>query len=124
MDVIGQICGDFDPSQNLLWGPDLVDPNLDIVVTMIPAEERYSYIYIGTAQVFDHALTSTAATPWVTDMEYGRGNADAPEALLLDEQTPLRASDHDGLVLYMTASGLFADGFETGDTSRWSATVP
>jgi hypothetical protein len=36
-----------------------------------------------------------------------------------------RSSDHDGMVLYLdTASVLFADGFETGDTTMWSSATP
>ncbi len=38
----------------------------------------------------------------VTDFAYGRGNADAAIDLINDDATPLRASDHDGLVLYLT----------------------
>jgi len=124
VDVVGQICGDFEPTENLLSGPDLVDPNLRKQVMGSPAEERYSYVYRGSAQVFDHVLTSIAATPWVTGLEYGRGNADAPERYRVDDQTPMRAADHDAIVLYVTASGIFADGFESGDTSAWSSTVP
>lgn len=36
-----------------------------------------------------------------------------------------RSSDHDGMVLYLDVGAvLFTDGFETGDTSMWSAATP
>jgi hypothetical protein len=34
-------------------------------------------------------------------MEFARGNADAAVDLINDDTTSLRASDHDGLVLYI-----------------------
>jgi len=101
VDVVGQIKGDVDPTQSMLSGPDLVDPNLYDEVLGMPAGQRYSYIYDGTAQVLDHALTSQGIAPFVRGMQYGRGNADAPEYLELDDFTPQRCSDHDGLVLFL-----------------------
>ena len=101
VDAIGQISGDFDPSQNLLSGPDLVDPNLTNQVLSLPATDRYSFIFRGNAQVLDHALTSTALNPAVAGFAYGRGNTDAAVDLINDDTTPLRSSDHDGLILYL-----------------------
>ncbi|MCP4655453.1 MAG: hypothetical protein GY856_08545 [bacterium] len=105
VDLIGQIRGDFDPAENLLSGPDLVDPDLTGQVLAIAPEERYSYNYAGNAQVLDHALSTTAADPWVRGLEYGRGNADAAVNLIEDDTTPLRSADHDGLVLYLMSDG-------------------
>ncbi len=58
VDVVGQKAGDFDPALSLLSGPDLVDPNLTNQVLSLAAEERYSFIFRGSAQVLDHALTT------------------------------------------------------------------
>ncbi|MEM8961756.1 MAG: lamin tail domain-containing protein, partial [Acidobacteriota bacterium] len=125
VDVIGQTVGDITPADNLLSGPDLVDPNLRIEVDQISADERYSFIFDGSAQVLDHALTSTAAQPFVRGMEFGRGNADAPEIEIDNPMNPLYSSDHDGFVLYLMVDPIiFTDGFESGDTSMWSSTVP
>ncbi|MEM8964263.1 MAG: hypothetical protein AAGD38_22445, partial [Acidobacteriota bacterium] len=101
VDVIGQIRGDINAAQNLLSGPDLVSPNLTNQVTTIPAVERYSFIFRGTSQVLDHAMTSSVANTYVRDLYYGRGNADAARDLINDATTALRSSDHDGLVLYL-----------------------
>jgi len=107
VDVVGQIAGDFDPSENLISGPDLVDPNLSNQVLSLPFEQQYSYIYRGSSEALDHILTSDAAATWVRGFEYGRANADAP-AHLIDEPTiPDRSSDHDGCVLYLMTD---ADG--------------
>jgi len=105
VDVVGQIAGDFTPSDNLLSGPDLVDPDLTKLVTTLPADERYSLVFNGSAQVLDHMLTTQLLTGDVRGLQYGRGNADAPEILFEDDATPARSSDHDGLVLYVDTSG-------------------
>ena len=60
----------------------------------------------------------------MTGADYGRGNADAWVGFL-DEETVLRSSDHDGMVLYLdSGSLLFADGFETGDSTMWASSTP
>jgi len=102
VDAVGQIRGDFDPSENLLSGPDLVDPNLTDQVLSLPPEERYSFVFDGSAQVLDHALTTVTLDPLVTGFEYGRGNADAANDRIFD-LTARRSSDHDGLVLFVFA---------------------
>jgi hypothetical protein len=109
VDAVGQIRGDFVPADNLLSGPDLVDPNLTNQVLSLPADEQYSFVFDGSAQVLDHALTTVTLDPLVTGFEYGRGNADAAAAFLGDGTTALRSSDHDGLVLYVFADS-DADG--------------
>ena len=103
VDAVGTIAGDFNPADNQLSGPDLVDPNLTIQPLTLPPAERYSFIFSGSAQDIDHALTSTALDPLVTGYEYGRGDADAAVDLINDDSTPLRSSDHDGQVLYILA---------------------
>ena len=102
VDAVGQIAGTIDPTQNLLSGPDLVDPDLINQVLSIAAEERYSFIFNGNAQTLDHALTSMALDQSVRGLEFGRGNTDAAEELINDGTTPLASSDHDGLVLFVT----------------------
>ncbi|MDX1546052.1 MAG: T9SS type A sorting domain-containing protein, partial [Rhodothermales bacterium] len=99
--VVGRIQGDFDDARDTEAGPDLVDPNLTNQVVNLPAEARYSFVFRGNAQVLDHALTTAALDAAVTGFAYGRGNADAARVLLDDPATPLRASDHDGLVLFL-----------------------
>ncbi len=117
-DVAGIIKGDFDPFDSLVCSTnvctDLVDPDLNDRVLELEAAERYSFIFRdsfnpvrsrGDAQILDHAMTSEHLEGLVTGLEFGRGNADAAEELVEDGGTiaaeELRASDHDGLVLYI-----------------------
>jgi hypothetical protein len=86
-----------------LSGADLVAPDLADQVLSLPAAERYSFVFQGSAQTLDHALTSRGLGSRVRGFEYARGNADAAVDLVNDGTTPLRASDHDGLVLYLNA---------------------
>jgi len=101
VDAVGQIAGNFVPEENLLSGVDLVDPNLINQVLSISPAERYSFIFRGNAQALDHALTSVALDDSVRGLEFGRGNADAAVDLI-NEPGALRASDHDGFVLFLT----------------------
>jgi predicted extracellular nuclease len=123
VDAVGQIAGAFDPADNLLSGPDLVDPNLTVQTLGVPAGERYSYNFEGSAQTIDHALTSTRLTPLVRGLEYGRGNSDAAVDLINDATTPLRSSDHDGLVLRIFADS-DGDGVADQDDACPGTVVP
>jgi predicted extracellular nuclease len=104
-DVTGFMQGSFTPQDNLVCEDnpcdDRVSPDLLSQVKMIPPGERYSFIFRGSSQVLDHALTSESLDALVRDFAYGRGNADAAVVLVEDPATPLRSSDHDGLVLYL-----------------------
>jgi hypothetical protein len=113
VDVVGQIAGAVDPADNLLSGPDLVDPDLAVLTYAVPVQERYSFVFGGSAQTLDHALVTEALLDLVTGLGYGRGNADAARILLDDPATALRSSDHDGLVVRVTADPDF-DGVPIG----------
>ena len=105
VDVTGHMKGGFVAGDNLICDTnlcdDLVDPNLINQVLMISEGERYSFIFRGNAQTLDHALTSGGLDELIRGFSYGRGNADAAVDLINDDSTPLRSSDHDGLVLFM-----------------------
>ena len=118
VDVAGIIKGDFDPAQSLVCSltacPAIVTNALTDEILNINANERYSFIFRdsfnaagsrGDAQILDHAMTSKKLAKFVTGLEFARGNADAAEELVEDDGTlddlELRASDHDGLVLYV-----------------------
>jgi uncharacterized repeat protein (TIGR01451 family) len=109
VDVVGQMAGDIVATDNMLYGPDLVNPNLTKHALGVAANDRYSYGHLGSAQVLDHALTSQATNTWVRGFAYGRGNSDAPVEYINDPATILRASDHDGAVLFLM-SDANADG--------------
>jgi predicted extracellular nuclease len=108
IDLAGVVKGDFVPEQSavcsLVECIDVVSPNLVDEVLNIEPSERYSFNFGGNAQVLDHVMTSQGFGPLVTGLEFARGNADAARILVGDDGTEadltVRASDHDGLVLY------------------------
>ncbi len=63
-------------------------------VLTVSADDRYSYVEDGVAQVLDHSLTSAPLNPFVRGMQFAHANADAPYAT-----SP--SSDHDGVVLFV-----------------------
>ncbi len=102
VDVVGIIAGnhDYDGART---SPefDYVEPDLVNQVLRLPADEQYSFIWNSNPQVLDHILTSQTLDALVTDIQYARGNADAPVAWFDTADGALRSSDHDGLVLYI-----------------------
>jgi predicted extracellular nuclease len=127
VDAVGRIIGSFADADDLVNDPDdLVEPDLVNQVLSLPAAARYSFVFDGSAQVLDHALTSTGLVPFVTGLEYGRGNADAAE-ILLDDDTPanaeLRSSDHDGLVLFIQPDS-DGDGVPDGEDVCPGTAIP
>jgi predicted extracellular nuclease len=102
VDAVGVISGSFDPDASLLPGTDYVDPDLINHIYSLPEDERYSFVFAGSAQALDHVLTSMALDMSFRGLEFGRGNADAAVDLINDAGTALRSSDHDGLVLFIT----------------------
>lgn len=129
-DVVGLISGKYDDSQNLLkLGGNLVKPSLWNAVNSVPAQDRYSFLFtenfgniqgegprkVPTHQVLDHALLNTVARGLFLQMQYGRGNLDAPVQTIDDSasatsvQKAIGSSDHDGFVVDMLALplGLF-----------------
>jgi len=109
VDAVGVITGDFVPVDNLVCNEEdcsgLPDNDLFEEVLGLDDGDRYSFIFGGNAQVLDHALTSVGLAAEISGFEYGRGNADAYADLLTDVTAgnlPLRSSDHDGLVVYIT----------------------
>jgi predicted extracellular nuclease len=134
VDAIGVISGNFDPLTSLVCSEvtcvgDLVEPNLDNQVFWVPDNERYSFIFQGSAQVLDHALTSGKLAAEVSGVQFGRGNADAAVDLINDDGSadagdlPLRSSDHDGLVVYINGDS-DADGVANDDDACPATRLP
>ena len=122
VDVMGQVTGNPDPAGALIPATDEVDPNLTNQTLNMPADERYSFIFDGSAQSLDHAVTSSAMDFWVRDVQHARGNSDGPAAFDDDPTTALRASDHDGTVLFVMGDD-DGDGFpDDGDSCVSSST--
>lgn len=134
VDALGIIAGTFDPLTSFVCSEttclgDLVQPNLDNEVLWLTDAERYSFIFRGNAQVLDHALTSQKLAGEISDVAYGRGNSDAAVDLINDDGTadpanlPLRSSDHDGLVVYISKDE-DADGVPNDDDVCPATAIP
>ncbi|HEX8253367.1 MAG TPA: hypothetical protein VF846_09485, partial [Thermoanaerobaculia bacterium] len=93
--------------------------NLTNQVLTVAANDRYSYVHDGIAQVLDHSLTSAALNTYVRGANFAHTNADAPYALA-------PASDHDGVVLYVMTDhdgDGYADDTDSCPTGDARATV-
>ena len=112
VDVMGQVTGKPDAAGALLPTTDVIGTSLTNQTLNMAPEQRYSFVFDGTAQSLDHAITSQALDPWVREAQHSRGNADAPRDFDVDASTPLRSSDHDGTVLFLMSD---ADGDGVAD---------
>jgi hypothetical protein len=126
VDVMGQVTGNPDPAGALLPATDEINLDLTNQTFNMPELERYSFVFDGTAQSLDHAITAQALDPFVRAAQHSRGNADSPFAFDVDVTTSLRSSDHDGTVLFIMsdsdADGVPDDGDFCAGSSP-SATV-
>jgi predicted extracellular nuclease len=106
VDSIGAITGQpAPPDQVVLPSPDLVNPNLTNLLASLPPEQRYSYLFGGSAQTLDHILLNVPAQALLSGAAYSRSNADFAQVLRNDPATPVRISDHDHPVAYLTLPG-------------------
>jgi endonuclease/exonuclease/phosphatase family metal-dependent hydrolase len=109
VDVFSQIVGQN--SLGALLPPlSITTPPLTSQLQSLPAEQRYSYVFRGSAQALDYCLTADFEGLTANGLQYARGNADFPEAYASNPNLPLRASDHDGLVLFVAPDGTVPAG--------------
>ncbi len=102
VDVIGTIRGAPAPAtQTVLATRDVLDLNLVNLIDSTPKNDRYFYVFDGSAETLDHVLASPAMLPFVTRFQHVRGNADAPEVWRSDGSRPERTSDHDPAIIYI-----------------------
>ena len=80
--------------------PDLVNPNLINLTDMLPADQRYSFVFEGTPQALDHVLINSAAQTFFKGYAVARSNSDFPESFASDASRPEKNSDHDMPVAY------------------------
>jgi uncharacterized protein len=106
LDVIGAIKGVPAPAANVVLATsDLVNPDLTDLVDSYTADQRYSYVFGGSAQVLDHILVNQNALNIKSRFAFARLDADFPEIYRNDANRPERISDHDAPVSYF----LFTD---------------
>jgi predicted extracellular nuclease len=109
VDVMGQVTGNPDPAGAMIPATDEVDPDLTNQTFSETPDQRYSFVFDGSAQALDHGVTSQGLDAFMRGAEHSRGNADAPFSFDDDPSTPLRSADHDGLVLFVMSDS-DADG--------------
>ncbi len=103
VDLIGTIKGTPTPAANVvLASSDLVNPDLTDLVETYNAAERYSYSFVGNAQVLDHIIVNANLLGKVTRFSIGRLDADFPEVYRNDPNRPERISDHDAPIVYIS----------------------
>lgn len=98
VDTVGVIKGNPAlPDQVVLAGQRLVSPALtDLIDTdLVPAPQRYSYTFSGSAQAIDHIIVNSNMLSRATSLSYARIDADFPDSLRNDPTRPERVSDHD-----------------------------
>jgi len=103
VDVIGTILGRPAPvDQVVTASPDLVDPDFTDLVSTLPHDQQYSYVFNGSAQVLDHVVVNPALLAKLSRFAIARNDADFPEVFRNDPSRPERISDHDMPVAYFT----------------------
>jgi uncharacterized repeat protein (TIGR01451 family) len=103
VDVLGTVAGNPVPADQVVEpSDDRWSHSLFNLVSTLPAGQRYSYVFDGSAQVLDHVLVNAPMLARVTRFAYARVNSDFPEASSADPTIPDRFSDHDGPVAYFT----------------------
>lgn len=101
VDVIGTLKGSPAPKDAvMLASEDLVNPDLSSLVDFINADQQYSFLFDGSAQVLDHFLANAAMKKHLAGFGYLRCNADFPQIYRADGNRVERFSDHDVAVGY------------------------
>lgn len=100
VDILSQLEGSSSLGAEYPVQP-IVSPPITNPANSIPQEERYSFVFQGSAQQIDHCLTTDLTGLDVTEFALARGNADAASTYFLNPNLSTRASDHDGFVLYL-----------------------
>ena len=102
VDTIGVTKGTPVPASQVVTPPvaGLVNPPLVDLVTLLPADQRQSYVETGSAQVLDHILVTSDLVPTNTRLVYAHIDSDFPLVNLNDASNPTRISDHDPAVAY------------------------
>lgn len=107
VDVMGIIGGQEAANDEVLqYAASPLSVPLTNTASLSPAAERYSFSFEGNAQTLDHLLVNQSllrAFPGLRT-EHARINADFGVDNYGDDEVPLRVSDHDPVVLYLSKS--------------------
>lgn len=101
-DLIGTLIGT--PDQNVaVPGKKFETGLIDLaLLKSLPPQDRYSYVFDGSAQVLDHMLINRKMGERLVKFGYARVDADYPVAWSADDTRPERLSDHDAPVAFFS----------------------
>lgn len=102
-DVMATVTGQTPLPSNQVVQPalaGLVSPVATDLVTLLPADQRWSYSEDGNAQVLDHIVATSGSFSSGAYVTYAHSDADFPVVMYNDATTPARVSDHDPAVGY------------------------
>jgi predicted extracellular nuclease len=104
VDVLGVTRGNPVPASQVVTPPvaGLANPALVDLVTLLPADQRQSYVETGSAQVLDHIVVTGDLVPTNTHLVHAHIDSDFPLVNLNNAALPTRVSDHDPAVAYFT----------------------
>jgi predicted extracellular nuclease len=100
--------------------PDLVNPNFFNLTELLPADQRYSFVFEGTPQALDHVLVNPVAQSYFKGYAVARCNSDFPESFASDASRPEGNSDHDMPVAYFRLP-LVVTGVSVDRSLLWPA---
>ncbi|MDX2268087.1 MAG: endonuclease/exonuclease/phosphatase family protein [Bryobacter sp.] len=112
VDVVNGIRGvPAAPGQAVATVNDLLSATtLNNLVDFLPAAERYSFAFQGSAQVLDHILYTPNLQAQLSRGAYARVSADFPSAFGSDASRVERLSDHDAALFYLLAAEPVSSG--------------
>lgn len=90
------------PAEALRLG---VAPPLIQTHDLMPAVDRYTYIFNGASQVLDHMLISTNLYPMLASVDIIHTNVDFPYPTYIDFTTARHSSDHEFLQIRLRPMG-------------------
>ncbi len=103
-DVMGIITGrEAAQGEVLTYLDSPITTPLTNVAELLPASERYSFSFDGNAQSLDHILVNSAVLGGLqVRADHARINADFAIDNYGDDTVPVRVSDHDPVVVYLS----------------------
>ncbi|MEM6395152.1 MAG: endonuclease/exonuclease/phosphatase family protein [Bacteroidota bacterium] len=106
VDVLNQITGQ--PSLGAERLPQsIVNPSIqNLTVDLLNPEERYSFVFQGSAQMLDHCVANELEGLTVRELQFARGNTDGASGFAVNQFSTVRSSDHDGFVLFLGIDAL------------------
>jgi uncharacterized protein len=104
VDVMGILTGHPAAEHEVLnWADTPLTRALTNLALTVPQQRRYSYVFEGNIQALDHIVVNQALLDSASaELHYVRVNADFAYDNAADPSVPVRSSDHDPALVYVT----------------------